>query len=63
MLGLPGASAESRWTVPPAAESVQSLPQMAGVCQLAFRVPAGATGDSVSLTLEVTRSDATVAVK
>ena len=44
------------------AESVQSLPQMAGVCQLAFRVPAGATGDSVPLTLEVTRSDATVAV-
>ena len=45
-----------------AAESMQSLPQMAGVCQIAFRVPAGVIGDSVSLSLEVTRSDATVAV-
>ena len=45
-----------------AAESVQSLPQMAGACQIAFRVPANVIGDSVSLSLEVTRSDATVAV-
>jgi uncharacterized protein (TIGR03437 family) len=45
-----------------AAESMQSLSQMAGACQITFRVPAGVTGDSVSLTLEVTRSDATVAI-
>ena len=45
-----------------AAESIQSLPQMAGVCQIAFHVPAGVIGDSVSLSLEVTRSDAKVAI-
>ncbi len=45
-----------------AAESLQSLSQMAGVCQIAFRVPANVTGDSVSLSLEVTRSDAKVAI-
>ena len=45
-----------------AADSMQPLPQMAGVCEIAFRVPADVIGDSVSLSLEVTRSDATVAV-
>jgi uncharacterized protein (TIGR03437 family) len=45
-----------------AAESTQALPQMAGTCQVAFRIPANLAGDFVSLTLEVTRSDATVAV-
>ena len=44
-----------------AAESIQSLPQMAGVCQIAFHVPAGVIGYSVS-SLEVTRSDAKVAI-
>jgi uncharacterized protein (TIGR03437 family) len=45
-----------------AAESVQTVADMAGVCQIAFRIPAGAVGDSVPVTLAVTRSDATVAL-
>jgi len=35
---------------------------MAGVCQIAFRIPEEVIGDSVSLSLEVTRSDAIAAV-
>ncbi len=45
-----------------AVDSVQPLSQLAGICQIAFRAPAGVAADSVSLSIEVTRSDATVAV-
>jgi hypothetical protein len=31
--------------------------EMAGVCEMAFRVPANITGDSVSLAIETLRSD------
>ena len=42
---------------PVAVDSAQPLSQMAGGCEIAFRIPASVAGDSVSLSLETVRSD------
>jgi uncharacterized protein (TIGR03437 family) len=43
---------------PVAVDSAQPVPQMAGICELAFRIPGNVSGDSVSLAVETMRSDA-----
>jgi uncharacterized protein (TIGR03437 family) len=41
-------------------DSAQPAPQMAGVCEIAVRIPDNIAGDSVSLSIETMRSDAVV---
>lgn len=43
---------------PVAVDSAQPVSQMAGICELAFRIPENISGDSVSLVMETIRSDA-----
>ena len=43
---------------PVAVDSAQPVSQMAGICEIAFRIPENVSGDSVSLSIETTRSDA-----
>jgi uncharacterized protein (TIGR03437 family) len=43
-------------------DSVQPVAGMAGICQIAFLIPAGAAGDSVAVSLAVTRSDSQAAI-
>jgi uncharacterized protein (TIGR03437 family) len=43
-----------------AIDSAQPASQMAGICEIAFRIPASVDGDSVSLVMEATRSDGVV---
>src|SRR5260370_14625524 len=45
---------------PVAVDSAQPVSQMAGICEIAFRIPENVAGDSVSLVMETTRSDAVV---
>jgi uncharacterized protein (TIGR03437 family) len=40
-----------------AIDSAQPVSQMAGICEIAFRIPASVAGDSVSLAIETMRSD------
>jgi uncharacterized protein (TIGR03437 family) len=42
---------------PVAIDSAQPVSQMAGVCEIAFRIPASVAGDSVSCMIETMRSD------
>jgi uncharacterized protein (TIGR03437 family) len=41
-------------------DSAQPVSQMAGMCEIAFRIPANVSGDAVSLTIETLRSDSTI---
>src|ERR1035441_7314941 len=41
-------------------DSAQPVSQMAGMCEIAFRIPANVLGDAVSLTIETLRSDSTI---
>jgi uncharacterized protein (TIGR03437 family) len=41
-------------------DSAEQVRQLAGICELAFRIPASVSGGFVSLTIETMRSDATV---
>ena len=43
-----------------AIDSAQPAPGMAGICEIAFRIPDDIAGDSVSLSMETTRSDSAV---
>ncbi len=43
-----------------AIDSAQPASQMAGTCEIAFRIPANVAGDSVPFTIETLRSDAIV---
>jgi uncharacterized protein (TIGR03437 family) len=43
---------------PVAVDSAQPVPQMAGICELAFRIPENVSSDSVSLVMQTLRSDA-----
>ena len=43
---------------PVAVDSAQPVSQMAGICEVAFRIPDNVVGDSVSLSIETTRTDA-----
>jgi uncharacterized protein (TIGR03437 family) len=45
---------------PVAIDSAQPVSQMAGVCEIAFRIPANVAGDAVSLIIEAMRSDSTI---
>ena len=45
-----------------AVDSAQPVSQMAGVCEISFRIPANVAGDAVSLMIETMRTDASVAV-
>jgi uncharacterized protein (TIGR03437 family) len=45
---------------PVAIDSAQPVSQMAGMCEIAFRIPANVSGDAVSLTIETLRSDSTI---
>jgi uncharacterized protein (TIGR03437 family) len=40
-----------------AIDSAQPVSQIAGICEIAFRIPASVAGDSVSLAIETMRSD------
>jgi uncharacterized protein (TIGR03437 family) len=43
---------------PAAVDSAQPVSQVAGICEVAFRIPENVSGDSVSLVMETMRSDA-----
>ncbi len=43
---------------PVAVVSAQPVSQMAGICEVAFRIPENVAGDSISLSMETTRGDA-----
>jgi uncharacterized protein (TIGR03437 family) len=43
---------------PVAVDSAQPVSQMVGICEVAFRIPENFAGDSVSLSMEITRPDA-----
>jgi uncharacterized protein (TIGR03437 family) len=43
-----------------AIDSAQPVPQTAGICEIAFRIPANVAGDSVPLTISTTGTDALV---
>jgi uncharacterized protein (TIGR03437 family) len=45
-----------------AVDSAQPVPQMAGVCEIAFRIPANVAGDSVPLTIAAIGSDSLVSI-
>ena len=40
---------------PVAVVSAQPVSQMAGICEVAFRIPENVAGDSISLSMETTR--------
>ena len=45
---------------PVAIDSARPVDQMAGLCEIAFRIPANVIGDSVPIVIETRRSDATI---
>src|ERR1035441_1838258 len=62
--GIECATAPQLWLnlggQPVAIDSAQPVSQMAGMCEIAFRIPANVSGDAVSLTIETLRSDSTI---